>query len=138
MHKPQVTHWQALERILRYLKGAPGRGLLYKKYGHFNIENFSYADWGSPNDRKSTSVYCTPVRGNLVTWKSKKQNVAARSSAKVEYRGPTIVYELVGLTMRTWDAKKIPHTSLHELCGTHKDKATSLPLTYVYVIEEEF
>ncbi|XP_068659151.1 secreted RxLR effector protein 161-like, partial [Aristolochia californica] len=87
MHKPQITHWQSLERILRYLKGAPGRGLLYKKHGHFNIEGFSDADWaGSPDDRKSTSGYCTLVGGNLVTWKSKKQNVVARSSAEAEYR----------------------------------------------------
>ncbi|RVW90164.1 putative mitochondrial protein [Vitis vinifera] len=38
------------------------------------------------NDRKSTIGYCTSVWGNLITWRSKKQNVVARSSAKVEYR----------------------------------------------------
>ncbi|PKA56139.1 putative mitochondrial protein [Apostasia shenzhenica] len=41
---------------------------------------------GSVNDRKSTSGYCIFVGGNLVTWKSKKQNVVARSSAESEYR----------------------------------------------------
>jgi hypothetical protein len=30
--------------------------------------------------------YCTQVWGNTVTWQNKKQNVAARSSAEVEYR----------------------------------------------------
>ena len=35
-------------------------------------------------DRRSTSSYCTFVWGNLVTWRSKKQTVVARSSAKVE------------------------------------------------------
>ncbi|XP_068639489.1 secreted RxLR effector protein 161-like [Aristolochia californica] len=55
MHKPQLSHWQALERILRYLKESPGRGLLYKSHGHFYIEGFSDADWvASPDDRKST------------------------------------------------------------------------------------
>ncbi|XP_019051980.1 PREDICTED: uncharacterized protein LOC109114180 [Nelumbo nucifera] len=33
--------------------------------------------------RKSTSGYCTFVGGNLVTWRSKKQNVVARSSAEI-------------------------------------------------------
>ncbi|RVW31138.1 Retrovirus-related Pol polyprotein from transposon TNT 1-94 [Vitis vinifera] len=37
--------------------------------------------------RRSTSGYFTFVGGNLVTWKSKKQNVIARSSAEAEFRG---------------------------------------------------
>ena len=39
------------------------------------------------NDRRSTSGYFTFVGGNLVTRKSKKQNVVARSSAEEEFRG---------------------------------------------------
>uniref|UniRef100_A0A2N9IA04 Integrase catalytic domain-containing protein n=1 Tax=Fagus sylvatica TaxID=28930 RepID=A0A2N9IA04_FAGSY len=41
---------------------------------------------GSPSDRKSTTGYCTFIGGNLVTWRSKKQSVVARSSAEAEYR----------------------------------------------------
>ena len=37
--------------------------------------------------RRSTSGYFTFVGGNLVTWRSKKQNVVARCSAEAEYRG---------------------------------------------------
>ncbi|RVX00402.1 Retrovirus-related Pol polyprotein from transposon TNT 1-94 [Vitis vinifera] len=39
------------------------------------------------DDRRSTSGYFTFVSGNPVTWKSKKQNVIARSSAKAKFRG---------------------------------------------------
>lgn len=39
---------------------------------------------------RSTSGYFTFVGGNLVTWRSKKQNLVARSSAEVEYRDMTL------------------------------------------------
>nr|CAN67601.1 hypothetical protein VITISV_032935 [Vitis vinifera] len=34
----------------------------------------------------STTGYCTFVWGNLVTWRSKKQNIVARSSVEIEFR----------------------------------------------------
>ncbi|TYK23199.1 Retrovirus-related Pol polyprotein from transposon TNT 1-94 [Cucumis melo var. makuwa] len=44
-------------------------------------------DWAeSINDRKSTSGYCTSVWDNLITWRSKKQEVVVRSSAEDEYK----------------------------------------------------
>jgi hypothetical protein len=51
-----------------------------------NVVGYSDADWAGSCDRKSTTGFCTFVGGNLVTWKSKKQNVVARSSAEAEYR----------------------------------------------------
>ena len=54
------------------------------------IECFSNADWaGSKEDRRSTLGYCVFVGGNLVSWKSKKQSVVSRSSAKFEYKAMT-------------------------------------------------
>lgn len=44
-------------------------------------------DWvGSMIDRRLTKGYCSLVGGNLVSWKSKKQAVTAKSSAEAEYR----------------------------------------------------
>jgi hypothetical protein len=34
MASPRTTHWAALEQILCYLKGAPGRGIWYRNHGH--------------------------------------------------------------------------------------------------------
>jgi len=49
---------------------------------------FTDANWaGSISDRRSTTGYCSYVWGNLVTWRSKKQSVVARSSVEAEYRG---------------------------------------------------
>lgn len=55
------------------------------------------ADWArNITDWQSTLGYFTFVAGNLVTWRSKKQSVVARSSAKVEYKGMAHgIYELL-------------------------------------------
>eukprot|EP00261_Vitis_vinifera_P038360 XP_019079603.1 PREDICTED: uncharacterized protein LOC109123660 [Vitis vinifera] len=83
----ETEHFEAVYKILRYLKGTPGRGLLFKSRGHLQIETYTNADWaGSIVDRRSTSGYYSFVGGNLVTWRSKKQNVVTRSSAEAEFR----------------------------------------------------
>ncbi|RDX73419.1 putative mitochondrial protein, partial [Mucuna pruriens] len=46
---------------------------------------------GSVVDRRFTSRYCMFLGGNLVTWKSMKQNVVARFSAETEFRAITHV-----------------------------------------------
>ncbi|KAK8951274.1 hypothetical protein KSP39_PZI003194 [Platanthera zijinensis] len=88
MHNPSEDHMGAVTRILRYLKSSPGKGLMFTKNAHLNIEGYTDADWaGNLMDRKSTSGYFTFVGGNLVTWRSKKQKVVALSSAEAEFRG---------------------------------------------------
>ncbi|GKB83804.1 putative RNA-directed DNA polymerase [Tanacetum coccineum] len=88
MHQPQVDHMHAVLRIVRYLKGTTGHGVLFKTNGHLNIQIFTDADWaGDKGNRRSTSGYFSLVGGNLVTWKSKKQKVVSLSSAEAEFRG---------------------------------------------------
>ncbi|WKA11678.1 hypothetical protein VitviT2T_029154 [Vitis vinifera] len=89
MHNPGEQHMNAVMRILRYLKNAPRRGILFaKNVDHQSIEVYINADWaGAVDDRRSISGYFTFVGGNLVTWKSKKQNVVACLSVETEFKG---------------------------------------------------
>ena len=42
-------------KILRYLKGTPGEGLLYENQGHLQVDVFTDENWaGSVIDRRST------------------------------------------------------------------------------------
>nr|CAN74507.1 hypothetical protein VITISV_015891 [Vitis vinifera] len=67
--------------------------------GHTQIVGYTDADLaGSPSDKHSTSGYCVFIGGNLISWKSKKQNVVVRSSVDAEYRAMTLaICELIWL-----------------------------------------
>ena len=87
MHDPREAHLQAVYRVLHYLKANPGKGILFRRDAALALECYTDADYaGSPIDRRSTSGYFTFLGGNVVTWRSKKQNVVARSSAEAEFR----------------------------------------------------
>ena len=44
MHSPSESHMDAVTRILRYLKMAHGRGLVFSKNGHLNVEGYTDVD----------------------------------------------------------------------------------------------
>jgi hypothetical protein len=99
MHAPTVQHLGMVKRILRYLKGTIGRGIVMTRNGHNNIMGYVDSDWaGNSLDRRSTTGYCMFIGGNLVSWKSKKQSVVTRSNAEAEYRAmASTAYELIWL-----------------------------------------
>ena len=97
MQAPHVDHWNVVLRILSYIKKTLGQGLLYEDKGDTQISGYCDADWaGSLIDRRSTTGYCVSIGGNVVSWKSKRQNHVARSSAEAEYRAmASVTCELV-------------------------------------------
>ena len=62
-------------------------GLHFYSHSSLNLQAYSDADWaGDPTDRRSTTGYCFLLGDYLISWRSKKQIVVARSSIEAEYR----------------------------------------------------
>jgi len=58
LNSPCVDYWNVVH-ILEYIKGSPGKGLLYSHNNHIKVVCYSDVDWtGSPSDITSTWLLC--------------------------------------------------------------------------------
>ncbi|KAL0290121.1 UNVERIFIED_CONTAM: Retrovirus-related Pol polyprotein from transposon TNT 1-94 [Sesamum angustifolium] len=81
---PDKTHWGALDRVLRYLKGTVS---LVIHYGRFPavLERYSDASWIAKNSwSNGCSGYVFTLGGGAVSWKSAKQTLITRSTFEAE------------------------------------------------------
>jgi len=137
MNNPTEDHMAAVNRMLRYLKMTPSRGLLYKKSDNRNIEIYTDADWaGNIIDRRSTSGYCYYVWGNLVTWRSKKQHVVSRSSAESELRALAL-----GICEGMWIQRLLKELGLESLTPikqniVHHDRTKHIEIDRHFITEK--
>ncbi|XP_055603735.1 uncharacterized protein LOC129751963 [Uranotaenia lowii] len=83
---PGRQHWEAVKKIIRYLKGTTTNKLEYSKRGSSELVGFSDADWGGdPDNRRSTTGYVFTMQGGAISWNVKKQPTVALSSCEAEY-----------------------------------------------------
>ena len=88
MAAPRSPHYSVVLKILRYLKDTVFDGLHFSSHSSLTLQAYSDVDWaGDPTDRRSTTRSCFLLGDSLISWRSKKQTVVARSSIEAEYRG---------------------------------------------------
>jgi hypothetical protein len=87
LFKPTDAHWEAVKRILRFVKGTATMGLLLKKSSSTLLSIFTDVDWaGCVDDRRSTGGFAVFFRPNLISWSARKQPTVSRSSTEAEYK----------------------------------------------------
>jgi hypothetical protein len=81
---PGDTHWSALERVMRYLKGTMSYGIHYS--GHPKVlKGYSDANWISDADELyATRGYVFLFGGGAISWKSCKQTILTKSTMEAE------------------------------------------------------
>ncbi|GKB29025.1 putative ribonuclease H-like domain-containing protein [Tanacetum coccineum] len=82
----KVSHFYAVKRIFRYLKGQPKLDLWYPKDSPFDLVAYIDSDYdGESLDRKSTTRGCQFLGCRLISWQCKKQIVVVNSITESEY-----------------------------------------------------
>ncbi|XP_026450884.1 uncharacterized protein LOC113351015 [Papaver somniferum] len=90
MDAPRTSHFDAVFRILRYVKGTLYQGLNFSSTSYLCLRAYTDLDWaGDITERRSTTGYCLFLGNSPISWRSKKQSVVSRSSAEAEYRAMT-------------------------------------------------
>lgn len=86
---PNNSHFGAVNKIFRYLRGTAPLGLTFR--GDLKqLKGYTDADWGGDTGtRRSTSGYVYNIGSGAISWSSKRQPTVALSTCEAEYIGQT-------------------------------------------------
>ncbi|XP_050156229.1 secreted RxLR effector protein 161-like [Malus sylvestris] len=83
-----LPHWNAVKKVLRYLKRTQTYVLTYHYVDDLELTCYTDANLGGcVDDRMPTSGYIFMLAGGSVSWRSKKQQTRAVSTMESEYVG---------------------------------------------------
>ncbi|GAA0183670.1 transmembrane signal receptor [Lithospermum erythrorhizon] len=92
MQCPRQEHWDAIVRVVCYLKGTPGQGLLFTSACDLSFTSWFDSDCAScPLTRRSLTGWIVFLGCSPISWKAKKQHTIFRSSTEAKYRSTTAV-----------------------------------------------
>ena len=96
MSNPGHAHWEAVKRVIRYLKGTKDVKLILGRGGALaweeadrqswlGVEGYSDTDGNSQEHRHTISGYAFCIHGGDVSWNSRKQAIISLSTTESEY-----------------------------------------------------
>lgn len=86
MQHPKQEHWDAAIRVVRYLKGAPGEGILLRSDSDLSLQGWCDSDWAAcPLTRWSLTGWIVFLGQSPISWKTEKQPTVSRSSTEAGY-----------------------------------------------------
>ena len=85
---PGSAHWEGVKRVLRYVNGTVGDGLMYRRGAQ--VEVWGYSDAGHAGDRETSrgrTGYVFLSAGAAISWRSSMMKLVTHSSCESEYVG---------------------------------------------------
>ncbi|XP_071689292.1 uncharacterized mitochondrial protein AtMg00810-like [Rutidosis leptorrhynchoides] len=118
LQAPTLDHFQAVKRIIRYIKGTIHYGLTFYHSPKTSILGYSDADWARCIETRCfTYEYSIFLGSNLVSWSAKKQPMVAHSSCESEYRAlANTTAEIVWITHLLRELHTLPPDRPTILC----------------------
>lgn len=84
--KQRLVHWNAVKRVMRFLKGTIDYSITYGGSEEVGLTGYCDSDWGGDElERKSTSGYVFTLNSGPVAWSSQIQKTSALSVTEAEY-----------------------------------------------------
>lgn len=127
--KPEIRHWLALKRVMRYLKGTQDYRLTYKQSPEETMTHgYCDADWASSgDDRRSCTGYTFLFQGGAISWNSRRQPTVALSTTEAEYMSlSSCVQE--ALWLKQFQESFWPHLK-NEAMTIYSDNQSSIKLS---------
>lgn len=83
---PSIEYWQAVKKILHYLKGTSNQGITYQFNGNNQLIGYCDADYANDEvTRKLMTGLTTILARGLIIRTSRRQSVMAQFTAEAEY-----------------------------------------------------
>jgi len=134
MQQPREDRWQAMLRVVRYLKQNLGQGILLSSTCDLRLHGWCDADRaGCPLTRRSLTGWLIFLGVSPISWKTKKQHTVFRSSVEAEYRSMAMTTCELQWLKGVLSSLEVPHPTPMSL---HCDSQAALYISQNLVFHE--